>query len=466
MKKLFSLLIIVLLGNFQASAQVGIGIEIPHSSSMLHISSSNKGLLIPNVSLQSSSDTNTITSAENSLLVFNTSSSNGLTPGFYYWHSSQWNRVATGSEGSGSGVCWSLGGNTINSSDYLGTNNYQNLIFKVNNIQIGKFVPNGGISLGNGANANENQSIAIGTNANSSSSNQATSIGYNSTASGYESTALGYGALSSNNSTMSLGHTAIASGYQSTALGYNSKSSNNSTMAVGNESTASGENSISIGVSSNSSGENSAAIGYQATTSQSNAIVLGNSSNPNNKIGIGTNSPDERLHIVGKVKIADGTQANGYVLTSDANGVATWASPDIANNVAYAQLHKSSNENLNSFDGIYLQTSGEIYNLNVGSNYIQTQAKTGIYRITYTVSVRKNSGSEINPEFYLTLGGSEIAGTRTFVTIGNGDTQTVTATKLVNISSTYQLIQIRSNTTDNNTSVLAGGTSLMVEFVR
>ena len=41
-------------------------------------------------------------------------------------------------------------------------------------------------------------------------------------------------------------------------------------------------------------------------------------------VGIGTTSPDERLHVVGNIKMVDGNQAAGYVLTSDANGVGTW----------------------------------------------------------------------------------------------------------------------------------------------
>lgn len=52
-------------------------------------------------------------------------------------------------------------------------------------------------------------------------------------------------------------------------------------------------------------------------------------------VGIGTSSPDRKLSVSGtfgvsdssffnKVKISDGTQQNGYVLTSDANGNATW----------------------------------------------------------------------------------------------------------------------------------------------
>tara|TARA_R110002110_G_scaffold211633_1_gene424468 strand:- start:2348 stop:4825 length:2478 start_codon:yes stop_codon:yes gene_type:complete len=45
-------------------------------------------------------------------------------------------------------------------------------------------------------------------------------------------------------------------------------------------------------------------------------------------IGIGTDSPDTALHIVGvkdfSFKLEDGTQQNNYVLTSDANGKGTW----------------------------------------------------------------------------------------------------------------------------------------------
>ncbi|CAG7581091.1 MAG: hypothetical protein SLAVMIC_00657 [uncultured marine phage] len=42
------------------------------------------------------------------------------------------------------------------------------------------------------------------------------------------------------------------------------------------------------------------------------------------QVGIGTSIPDEQLHIVGNMKYVDGNQADGYILTSDANGVASW----------------------------------------------------------------------------------------------------------------------------------------------
>jgi hypothetical protein len=49
-------------------------------------------------------------------------------------------------------------------------------------------------------------------------------------------------------------------------------------------------------------------------------------------VGIGTTSPSERLHVAGSVRIVDGNQGASKVLTSDANGVASWqpsqAKPD------------------------------------------------------------------------------------------------------------------------------------------
>ncbi len=49
------------------------------------------------------------------------------------------------------------------------------------------------------------------------------------------------------------------------------------------------------------------------------------------EVGIGTNNPSAKLHVVnstsGAIRIEDGTQGNGNVLLSDANGVGTWQNP-------------------------------------------------------------------------------------------------------------------------------------------
>lgn len=46
-------------------------------------------------------------------------------------------------------------------------------------------------------------------------------------------------------------------------------------------------------------------------------------------VGIGTNSPDTKLEVAGQVKITGGSPGANKVLTSDANGLATWQTPVI-----------------------------------------------------------------------------------------------------------------------------------------
>ena len=41
-------------------------------------------------------------------------------------------------------------------------------------------------------------------------------------------------------------------------------------------------------------------------------------------VGIGTTAPDAKLDVAGSIKINDGTEGEGKVLTSDANGMASW----------------------------------------------------------------------------------------------------------------------------------------------
>lgn len=49
--------------------------------------------------------------------------------------------------------------------------------------------------------------------------------------------------------------------------------------------------------------------------------------NNGSQIGVGTTTPAAKLDIAGNIKIADGSQGAGKVLTSDATGLATWAAP-------------------------------------------------------------------------------------------------------------------------------------------
>ena len=77
----FCLLFIV---TISIKAQVGIGTTSPNASSMLEINATNKGVLIPRVTLTGSTDSTTIATPATSLLVYNTATTSDVVPGYYY----------------------------------------------------------------------------------------------------------------------------------------------------------------------------------------------------------------------------------------------------------------------------------------------------------------------------------------------------------------------------------------------
>lgn len=104
MKKIILITSILLSVNYMFSQQnVGIGTSTPHSSALVDMSATNKGLLIPRVTLVAVNNATTpVNNPETGLLVFNSSGS--LEQGFYYWNGTQWVLVGSG----GSDECTTL----------------------------------------------------------------------------------------------------------------------------------------------------------------------------------------------------------------------------------------------------------------------------------------------------------------------------------------------------------------------
>ncbi len=57
--------------------------------------------------------------------------------------------------------------------------------------------------------------------------------------------------------------------------------------------------------------------------------------NSNGFVGINTPAPTSALHVTGAVRIVDGTQGTAKVLTSDANGLASWQAPSTSGNTQW-----------------------------------------------------------------------------------------------------------------------------------
>ena len=116
--------------------------------------------------------------------------------------------------------------------------------------------------------------------------------------------------------------------------------------------------------------ENATAIGANAVVAKSHSMVLGDSVN----VGIGTTMPDTTFHVVGKVKIEDGTQGAGKVLVSDANGMATWSDGALglidADDDTKVVVEKTADDDVIRFDmeGVeyFRMDSGRLEVLNTG----------------------------------------------------------------------------------------------------
>lgn len=119
----------LLLFAFHVNAQVGIGTTSPNASSMLDITSTNSGLLIPRIKLLNSTDVFTILTPAPSLLVYNEGGVGFLNPpGYYYWNGVVWLQLATAAAANE----WKLTGNagTTAGTNFIGTTDVQDFVIK------------------------------------------------------------------------------------------------------------------------------------------------------------------------------------------------------------------------------------------------------------------------------------------------------------------------------------------------
>lgn len=220
------------------------------------------------------------------------------------------------------GTGWLLTGNVLTGTEFLGSTNIKALNFRVSNIAAGIIDPN-------------NATVAFG------------QYTLNVPPTGGNLTAIGHAALNGNTSGNNNTGIGLSSFRYTDVGGYNT-----GVGALSGTGNTSGSYNTALGYLAttpvSSALTNTTAVGARAYVSQDNSMVLGsingiNSAVADTKVGIGTSAPSERLHIVGSLRIVDGTQGNGKILSSDANGKASWIAASggtvtgtgTANQVAY-----------------------------------------------------------------------------------------------------------------------------------
>ena len=383
-------------------AQIGIGTTSPDPSSILEVQSTTKGFLAPRINL--SSVTNSSIDGANTnaagLLIYNTNASvtGGNGAGYYYWDGSIWVSM----KGAASGAGWQLDGNSIASGDFLGTTNNFPLEIKVNNVlktritsrgQIEALNTSNSVYLGELAGANSYatsaNNIFIGYGSDYDHSRGASNsviLGYNSRVSSDNSIVIGSEADADSNNSIAIGRSTESQGTYGIVIGDDAYTNRTAGTAIGRSSQAQGEGSISIGRSSYTSGTNAIAIGSSAQSQAANTVAIGNGVyasyentmilGNNLNIGIGTNNPQTRLHVAGGFRLANGSQAAGRVLTSNANGDATWVAPSNSGDSDWFEANSTNAPDAIS-DNIY--TNG-----NVGIGLNNPNAPLHIYEATGT----------------------------------------------------------------------------------
>ena len=117
----------IMITGRESFAQIGINTISPDPSSILDIDSSDKGLLIPRVSISDLGSISPITGGSSEgLLVYNTNATTGK--GFLFWTGTSWQSISGG---------WKTSGNseTDDTCNFIGTTNDNDLVFKTNDIE-------------------------------------------------------------------------------------------------------------------------------------------------------------------------------------------------------------------------------------------------------------------------------------------------------------------------------------------
>lgn len=336
MSKYFHLIISLVLTNLISSAQVGIGTNSPIGSAKLEISASDKGVLIPRVALTAlNAQSPIVGTMAASLLVYNTSSGNGITPGFYYWSGSAWLRLAVTNE-----VVNSIGA-ISNTSDAKGASITSGVL---------SLTPADGTS--GGVVTTDNQTFAGNKTFNNNINVNSVSLG--APTSGSQNTMLG-------NASFGYG----SPGNNNTALGFFTLS----TLNGGGDNTAVGTNAIRQGPQgvtpngSRNTAVGSAALTNGAASSDNVAIgvsILSNATGGANT-GVGNfalqNTTTARENVgLGFYSLHNATEG-GYNTAIGSSSMFLNSTGDVNTAVGYKSLYSNQNGRYNTSIGVQSQES-------------------------------------------------------------------------------------------------------------
>lgn len=132
--------------GFSQSAGFNTTGAAPNASALLDVDAApnnNKGFLLPRIPLTATNNNAPIGGGiANSLMVYNTATVNDVYPGYYYWNGTRWMRFIDDA--------WQTLGNsgTNPATNFLGTIDNQDLVFRTNNTEKVRILANGDVGIG------------------------------------------------------------------------------------------------------------------------------------------------------------------------------------------------------------------------------------------------------------------------------------------------------------------------------
>jgi hypothetical protein len=117
----------------------------PHSSAVLDVKSTDKGVLVPRVDIANLATAAPVTAPAEGLLVYNTNGTTG--EGYYYWNGTIWTRIVVAGD---QGSFWRITGNsgTAVASNFIGTTDNVSVAFRTNNTERMRLQSGGQLTIG------------------------------------------------------------------------------------------------------------------------------------------------------------------------------------------------------------------------------------------------------------------------------------------------------------------------------